>query len=261
MARGVFFRQLRIGILLLVLAAVALDVGLRRLRTHDWDDRERVAVYPIAGDASLVVSRYIDDLNDRSFEPIEQFLTGEAQRYGLNNALPVDLQLRERITELPPAPPAHASLPATAWWSLKLRYWAWRVTRDDPFPDTRIRLFLVYHDPERKPQLPHSLGLRELLVGVSHLFASRRQSSMNNVVITHELLHTLGASDKYDEHTNLPIYPDGFAEPGRQPLYPQRKAEIMGGRIPVSATEASMPPGLRSTLVGDKTATEIAWLP
>ena len=58
----------------------------------------------------------------------------------------------------------------------------------------------------------------------------------DDMVIAHELLHTLGATDKYDLRTNQPAHPDGFAEPDREPLYPQSFAELMGGRIPVSNT-------------------------
>ena len=86
-----------------------------------------------------------------------------------------------------------------------------------------------------RAELPHSVGLRKLLLGVAHVFANRRQQPVNNVVIAHELMHTLGATDKYDPANNLPIFPQGFAEPDREPLYPQRFAEIMGGRIPISA--------------------------
>lgn len=261
MAKRVFFRQLRIGILLLVLAAVILDVGLARLRTHDWTDRERVAIYPIAADNSEVTRRYIDNLDEDALSDIERFFARQAGHYGLQSPLPIDLQLRGRLTELPPAPPEHPGVLATGWWSLKLRFWAWRATRDDPNPHTRIRMFLIYHDPARGAEVPHSHGLRELLVGVSHLFASRRQQSLNNLVIAHELMHTFGATDKYDEQTNLPVYPHGYAEPDREPRYPQRKAEIMGGRIAISKEEAVMPSGLRSTVVGEKTAEEIAWLP
>jgi len=74
-------------------------------------------------------------------------------------------------------------------------------------------------------------------------------------------MHTFGASDKYDENSNLPIYPDGYAEPKRKPLHPQRAAEIMGGRIAISESKAQIPSALSATLVGEKTAEEIAWLP
>lgn len=259
MAKDVFFRQLRIGILLLVLALVALDAWVSRARTQGWSETERIAVYPIPGDPGLQTRRYLDGLDEDTFGAVENYFAAQASRYGITNPRPVDLKLRAELTSLPPAPPVDGNIVKTAWWSLRLRYWAWQVTRDDPGPYTRIRLFVVFHDPALQRELPHSHGLRELLVGVAHVFASRRQESVNSVVIAHELLHTFGATDKYDPRTNLPLFPHGFAEPEREPLLPQRFAEIMGGRVPVSAQQAEIPPGLDSTLVGAATAAEIAW--
>jgi hypothetical protein len=42
-------------------------------------------------------------------------------------------------------------------------------------------------------------------------------------------------------------------------LYPQSFAELMGGRIPLSSTEAQTPESLRQVIVGAKTASEIGW--
>jgi hypothetical protein len=80
---------------------------------------------------------------------------------------------------------------------------------------------------------------------------------MNNVVIAHEFLHTLGPSDKYDPATGQPSPPDGLAEPDRAPLYPQRYAEIMGGRIARAADDAIIPQSLKYVLIGPVTAAEI----
>jgi hypothetical protein len=77
-------------------------------------------------------------------------------------------------------------------------------------------------------------------------------------VIAHELLHTLGATDKYG-NDNLPRLPDGYAEPDRQPLYPQTFAELMGGRIPVTASEAEIPESLQQVVIGPLSAAEIGW--
>ena len=74
------------------------------------------------------------------------------------------------------------------------------------------------------------------------------------------MLHTLGATDKYDLRTNMPSYPDGFAHPERRPLYPQTHAEIMGGRIALDDTSAMIPASLDDALVGPTTAEEIRWL-
>jgi hypothetical protein len=85
-------------------------------------------------------------------------------------------------------------------------------------------------------------------------------ASGNNMVIAHELLHTLAATDKYQPDTGLPRYPDGYAEPARQPLFPQNQAELMGGRIPLAADRAEIPERLSQVVIGPVTAREIGWV-
>lgn len=97
------------------------------------------------------------------------------------------------------------------------------------------------------------------LIGVVYAFADPQMAGANNIVIAHELMHTLGASDKYAPATNLPQFPGGYGDPEAQPRYPQRDAEIMAGRRAISATEAQMPPDLDAVVVGEQTAREIGW--
>jgi hypothetical protein len=118
---------------------------------------------------------------------------------------------------------------------------------------------VLYHDPAISPAVPHSLGVQKGLFGVVHVFADADLHGSNETVIAHELLHTLGATDKYDLRTNQPAQPDGYAEPDRDPLYPQSFAELMGGRIPQSSTQSSTPESLQQVIVGAKTAGEIGW--
>jgi len=106
----------------------------------------------------------------------------------------------------------------------------------------------------------HSLGLQKGLIGVVNAFASDEQAAQNNVVVAHELLHTVGATDKYDASTNQPTHPGGYAEPDKDPLLPQTFAEIMAGRIPWSTTQSEMPGSLDKVLIGTQTAQEINWL-
>jgi hypothetical protein len=80
---------------------------------------------------------------------------------------------------------------------------------------------------------------------------------MNNVIIAHELLHTLGATDKYHSGTGQPREPDGLADAARTPLYPQAAAEIMAGRIAMSPDDAVIPQSLHYTVIGAATAAEI----
>lgn len=254
------FRTLRIAVLLLVLLAVAGDAWLTRLRSTDWDEPLWVSVYPINGDGSEATDHYIATLSDGSFESVEAFLAREAARYGLAVREPVQVRLAPEVRERPPAPPANGRRLAIMAWSLEMRYWAWRIAREYGGPPSNIRMFVQYFDPERTDRVAHSLGLQKGLIGVVNAFASRKLAGQNNVVIAHELLHTVGASDKYDPASSQPLYPQGFADRERTPLYPQTHAEIMGGRIPVSAQESALPMTLNKVIVGPETALEINWV-
>jgi hypothetical protein len=252
-------RGVRIAVLLLVLGFVALDAWTTRMRTTSWDKPLRATVYPIVADGRDATRAYVAALTRDDFTDLEVFLQNEAPRYGVNVAKPLSVRLGPALTELPPLPPAERSVLGTVGWSLKLRWWAHRRENGQPRPHSQIRLFVLYYDPAQSPVLAHSLGLEKGLIGVVHAFASRDMTPTNNVVIAHELLHTLGATDKYDPATTLPVFPDGYAEPQRQPRFPQRRAELMGGRIPLAPDRAEIPEGLGRVVIGPQTAREIGW--
>jgi len=254
------FRQLRILVLLLILLLVAAGTWLSQWRTTDWDTPLVVALYPIVGDDSAKTQDFVRALSVDDFVDIETLFQEEANEYGLSLTQPVDVVLGPVLDQSPPAPPTERSLLATVWWSLNMRYWGWQVAREYG-PPADIQIFVLFHDPALRSRLQHSLGLRKGLLGVVHAFADLRQVGTNNVIIAHEFLHTLGASDKYDPRTSLPLYPAGYAEPQRVPLFPQRYAEIMGGRIPQSKNTAVQPRGFSEVLVGESTAREIRWIP
>ncbi|MBU1192554.1 MAG: hypothetical protein KKA36_08180 [Gammaproteobacteria bacterium] len=255
-----FFRTLRIGLLLLLLIGVAGDAWLTRLRTTNWVHPLWVSVYPINADGSAATARYIATLSNESFAPVEAFFASEANRYGVPQSSPMQLRLAPELQTMPPAPPANGQRLAVMMWSLKMRFWAWNTARANHDTSSNIQVFVQYFDPALTDRVAHSLGLQKGLVGVVNAFASRKMTGQNNVVIAHELLHTVGATDKYDPHSSLPIHPQGFAEPDRKPLYPQVIAEIMGGRIPITERRAELPMSLGKTLVGPETAAEINWI-
>lgn len=253
------FRLLRILILLLVLFMVAMGSLLDRLRTTDWDRPLVAVLYPINGDGSDAARATVAGLKVEDFQDIETFFADEAEHYGLSLKQPVEVALGPNLNEKPPVPPRDRSVPAVMWWSLKMRYWAWRVTGGTK-PVADIRMFLLYYDPKVAPRLAHSLGLQKGLLGVVNVFADSRQRGGNNVVIAHEILHTVGATDKYDPRDNRPLFPQGYAEPEREPPLPQEYAEIMAGRIPLSETQYADPEGLNQAVIGEATAREIRWL-
>ena len=253
------FRKFRILILLLILATVGLSAWRENSRLTAWEHTIHVAIYPIAADDSPTTAHFITELTGDDFADIAQWLQEQSDKHGRSVLQPVALRVAPTVATKPPLPPSRPSTLDAILWSLQLRWRAWRHDRIDG-PKPQVRLFVLFHDPERTLHLPHSIGLSKGQIGVIHAFASRPQRRQNAVVIAHELLHTFGASDKYDLATRQPIYPQGYAEPDRNPRLPQDKAEIMGGRTPVDEQHAEIPASLADTVIGSETAREIGLL-
>ncbi|WP_047552585.1 hypothetical protein [Methylotenera sp. G11] len=252
------WRKLRIAILLLILATVVQQVWLDKVDLA-WKRNFYVAVYPVNMDGSAKVGAYLRTLTAADFEPVAEYFAEEAAPYQLELRRPIEIQLGAPVSEAPPAPPTDKSVLSTIIWSLKFRFFAWANSPEVGVkPD--IRMYLLYHDPATQFGLSHSTALSKGRIGRVNLFADTGYHKQNLVILAHELLHTLNATDKYDLTTTLPVYPDGYAEPGKNPLYPQDFAELMGGRIPQSETSAEIPKNLGQTLIGDMTAREIGWL-
>jgi len=252
------WRTIRIVILLFILATVAQGAWIARARTANWNETLRVAIYPINGDGAAGIAAYVGSLQREHFAPIETFFRNEAERYGLPLKAPIEMYLAPRVDSIPPAPPLAAGRIEAIFWSMQMRFWAWR---HDSYagPRPHVRLFVLYFDPAQRPRLSHSVGLQKGMLGRVNAFAGESMAETNNVIIAHELLHTLGATDKYDPSGNQPLYPDGYAEPKLEPLYPQRYAEIMAGRIPLEPARAEIPRTLDEALIGAATAREINW--
>jgi hypothetical protein len=252
------FKMLRILILLLVLLLVALTTWQDRYLSTRWHDPLYVAIYPIAADDSPATRAYVAAIDPEDFRSIDRFFAREAARYHLATNEPVKTRLRGELQDRPPQRTPGAGMPATALWSLRLRYWAWRVSGHAHEPED-IRMFVLFHDPALTPTVPHSLGLTKGLIGVVYAFADREMNGENDVVIAHELLHTVGATDKYDPATDAPRFPDGYGDPAQSPLYPQLTAELMAGRRAMAPDKGQQALSLDEVVVGPATALEIRW--
>jgi hypothetical protein len=253
------WKSIRIVLLLLVLAAVALHTWLDRVATQSWQEPLWVGLFPLNADDSAPTREYVATLSMKNFAAIEDFFAREGRRYALKLEQPVHLELYPPGSKLPPELDPAAGPLGLAWWSLKLRWFAAQATEVPGRAPPRIRLFLLYHDPATLARAPDSHGLQKGLVGVVHLFADPAMAGRNNIVIAHELLHTVGASDKYDLGSGAPIFPGGYADRDQDPLYPQERAEVMAGRRALSAYQWDMPRELTGVVIGPETALEIRW--
>jgi hypothetical protein len=254
------FRYIRIAILLTILLIVAGNQFLTGSRFSSWDRPLWVSIYPILADSDSNTRRYAESLSADSFQDIGDFIKREAQRHGRQLEQPVVIQIAQPLTAMPPALPTESSGLGVALWSLIMRWWSFRNGDQDGLAPDDIRMFVLYQKAQPNTLLERSVGIKNGSYGIVNAVASRAMAARNRLVISHELMHILGASDKYDPYTGQPLAPEGLANPNQAPLYPQAKAEIMAGRVASSATHWRRAASLRSCVVGEATAAEIGWL-
>ncbi|WP_374665482.1 hypothetical protein [Acinetobacter sp.] len=250
------WKKIRIACLLLILLIVAVNAW--KDKNQDWSKPVFVLLHPINADGLATTQKYIQQLSIQDLQGAQAYLQDHAQQYRGQPTYFYFTMGRE-LKALPPKVPEHAQLWDVMLWSLKFRYYAWQqYEKADGAPS--LILFLNYYDPKQTRELKHSTALENGRIGSVNLFASKKQAEQNKVVLVHELLHAFGATDKYEMATGQPVYPAGYAYPDQKPLFPQAKAELMAGHIPVSQTASKMPDGLAQTLINAQTAKEVGWI-
>lgn len=253
------FKYIRVFILLFILFIVAVDAWLDRARSTDWNNALTVLIVPINPEGSEVVEQYIAGIDAEEFKPLKKFFDREAGKFLSMTNSTFEFRLGETLNEEAPELKRNGQWFDAVIWSLKTRYWVYTMRKryKHLFPD--IMLFVNYYDPDKHNRVRHSVGLEKGLYGIVYGFGSNINKKQNHVVIAHELLHTLGASDKYELNSNQPLFPIGYADRDKQPLYPQSKAELMAGRVPVDVSTSFMPDSLNDVVIGPETALEINW--
>lgn len=250
-------RHIRYLVLLAILILVAGNAVYFKWKVASWDETLQVRIYAINADDRNATSKYVSQLDIGDFRPIEVFVNREAKRYGIEIDV-IELSYGGELADIPPTLPMRGSRLDNIIWSLKFRFWSWSRETETDQGDADINLFVNYFDTAARETLRHSVGLRGGLVALINAFADDDYQGSNNFVITHELMHTFGATDKYGVG-NQPAYPEGFADPYQEPLYPQSRAEIMGGRIPLTPSRSKIPDSLAQAVVNVFTASEMHW--
>jgi len=253
------FKNIRILILLSFLIFVSLLTAHQIIYSRNWGTTLEAVILPINADGHLSTDAYIQSLKTSDFSQIDRWMIREARRHDLPLAKPLQVVLGQQVRSKPPSFPTNGNTVDVMFWGLRFRWWAYRNTPESSSNLTRIRLFVMYHEGNDDKPLAHSLGMQKGLLGLVHAFALPSQNNQNNIVIAHEILHTVGAADKYEQWGN-PVFPVGYANSTRTPLFPQRSAEIMAGRIPTSHYSSYMAESLKSVVINQHTAREINWL-
>jgi hypothetical protein len=275
-----FFRM-RVAFLSSVLVAVLIyagrDYSARHARTH-WGRPLEVALVLLHAGSE----RAAESAGARSLEPepgaldpealatfidrvpaLEQALRREFERYG-GAFRPIHFTIFGPALERA-APPAASAHPG--WLEpLRVSYDLWQFARasdaasgvDGAF-DGKIYVALSAPRSARRA-LVEGLGQDGGRVAVTRLELSVNSVDFGLFVVAHELLHLLGASDRYGDDGSA-LVPDGLGDPEREPLYPQDSVEVMArGRVLAPGREQPAS-DLDELRVGRRTASEIGWLP
>lgn len=254
------FRRARIAVLLTILVTLVASTLYTTRRIASWQKPLTVGIYPIDAEDSAEVHAYTRSLTDSDFTKVSAFLEKEAKRYVVASSPLVLVNVARPFDELPPAPPDEkAGVVDIAKWSLRLRYWRWRVKQKNKLSSADVEIYVLYHAGKDERVLDRSVADQKVRVGIVDATIGRDDAGWTQLAVTHELLHTVGADDRYADDGS-PRYPDGYAEPAKAPRYPQRLCEIMAGQIPTGQITFREPSGLDECLVGPQTAREIGWV-
>jgi len=171
-AARTFLGTVRLALLLAVLVFVALGAWLDRRRSTDWDDTLRVTVYPVPAVTTGAGASCNASVDAVDFDNAASFLAQEAAAYGVSLEEPVRFRVSHAAHGPPPALPTDPGPLSIALWSLRLRYWAWRVAADDPLANPDVQVFAVYQEGDGRRAAPVAVP-RVLLVDSDGRAASR----------------------------------------------------------------------------------------
>lgn len=235
------------------------DVASRRAR-NNWQRPLEVAVALVQlGPVDRAALRSLRS----SFPALESRLRSEYRRYGGTLAEPVRFTLfGPVVVDRPPPSDPDGSLWGLTRHAYNLWRWTHAVDLGSELPARAFdsRIYVVVRAP-REAGRSWVEGSSELggRVGMARIELDAETIDLALFVVTHELFHTLGASDKYDEASGRALLPVGLVEPERIPLYPQRYAEIMTRNLVLARGSERPPAALAELGVGRETAREIGW--
>jgi hypothetical protein len=265
-ARGWFF-AVRVTVLSLVLVGVLLhaakDAWARRVRNR-WDRTLDVAVVLVqAPGAGAVDPAAVSAFRARTPALAARFGEEHAritERHARAAPFRFDIYGLAAAGEPPPRPEGDGLTD-------QLRY-AWRLRRWVAAVDDAAnvsggaydaRVYVVARRPESaERQRVEGRSEHGGWIGLVEVELDPEMADLALAVAGHELLHTLGAEDSYGA-SGAARLPEGFAEPERVPLYPQRFAEIMARGRPLAPGREAMLETLDELAVGRATARAIGW--
>jgi hypothetical protein len=255
-------RAARITGLLFILAVVILW-GIRVHRRHahrnEWNRPLEIAVILVSTQAAPPL---VETAWDHGVERLERWFGDELHRWRPDSQAVLHLRRYGplRIDHAIALEPAGAG----TWEHLQ---YAWSTSRELKRIDDALhivergvdaRIYVLLEPAEGgAPRFVEGIAEAGGEVGLVHAGLDDEDIALELTACAHELLHCLGATDKYDAEGHA--LPQGLVDAERNPRYPQRFAEPMVGEIPVGPRDGKLPSSLDDVRVGAATAREIGW--
>jgi hypothetical protein len=248
-----------LAVLVLVLVYAWHDFTRRAARTA-WREPLDVGIVLLTLESEPVPDADLIALQQR-VSALEQTLSAEFARY--RDAPQAMFQLSVfgplQVATAPPQPEG-----GSVWALLRHNYQLWRYTRSVdaaaavPARAMESRIYVLVLPVKDQFQFVEGFSQQGGHLGIARVQVDESTADLALFVVAHELLHTLGASDKYDSAGEA-VLPQGLGDNEQQPLYPQRYAEVMArNRVLAPGHERSVE-SLSELRVGPWTAREIGW--
>ena len=276
--RRLLLRRIRLGTLLVCLLASAIwgfEMWRADHRVFAWTKPVNVLVLALVDPETRLGSDELQELFhgflssprslDGNLAGVAKWLEDERAVLSAGEGRVVDFSCAGpfTMTAAPPLPPPAEASFLERWSTTRsfLGYFEDVAEKLDVARDGYDVTIFVYFFAEERASIygkQHSMASRRDGFGVVFAPLGRKHLPYSAALLAHELLHTFGATDKYEGAKC--IYPDGFAEPDLAPLYPQRWSEIMALGIPIEPGRERRVTALSDCKVGRKTAAEIGWV-
>jgi hypothetical protein len=256
-ALRLIFKKLRISILIFIFSFFGANTYLDL--NPKWDKPIYIVLHPVNPSNSEKVKTYINGLKQSQFDEISKYMSDYATKYyGKRVSINYVLASPMENAPLDVTEEQASTILGVLKWTLQFRLYAMlNLKKEDIGVDGVIYLNYAHDD---RATLNRSTALQRGRVALVNVHANPEDDRQTNMIIAHESLHLFGAQDRYDPYYGSPIFPEGYADPKQIPLYPQKRAEIMGGYIPMNERDFLVPDNLDSVIILQQTAKEVGWL-
>ena len=160
------FKLMRVVFLLSILFVILASTWMTEKQMAAWERPILVTIYPIVADDEKATRRFVEEIDADDFREVNDFFGRASPPYGFAVTPAFRFQLAPVSAETPPPVPQQFNTAAIAWWSLKMRWWAWMRELQDGEITADIQMFVLFHSLNGNNEVGISVGMRKGRYGI-----------------------------------------------------------------------------------------------